>query len=199
MNNETYNGASLRPDTFRLLRSWQDIHRGDTPKSQDCCGQCCSDHANSPLCNVERIDKRKTYSAANMTPEQRTKKNATENRYYAAHSAEIQTRVRTARLKNPEQFLLWSSRNRAKKKGMEFTITVDDITIPELCPYLGIKLEHGQGITLSGSPSLDRIDNSLGYIPGNVEVISHRANSLKRDATSDELTMIATRLADLLC
>jgi hypothetical protein len=36
-------------------------------------------------------------------------------------------------------------------------------------------------------PTLDRIHNYLGYIRGNVEVISWRANHLKSDSTLDEL------------
>jgi hypothetical protein len=41
------------------------------------------------------------------------------------------------------------------------------------------------------SPSLDRIDNSKGYVKGNVAVISFRANTLKNNATADELRAIA--------
>jgi hypothetical protein len=40
------------------------------------------------------------------------------------------------------------------------------------------------------SPSLDRIDNSKGYIEGNVIVVSWRANNLKRDASIQELQKI---------
>jgi hypothetical protein len=37
----------------------------------------------------------------------------------------------------------------------------------------------------------DIIDNSQGYIPGNVILISRRANRLKGDATPDELQKLA--------
>jgi hypothetical protein len=40
------------------------------------------------------------------------------------------------------------------------------------------------------SPSLDRIDPSRGYIPGNVQVISNRANLLKRDGTLREIVLL---------
>lgn len=40
------------------------------------------------------------------------------------------------------------------------------------------------------SPSLDKIIPSLGYVPGNVRIISARANLLKNDATVDELRAI---------
>jgi hypothetical protein len=52
-------------------------------------------------------------------------------------------------------------------------------------------------LTVIESPTLDRIDNSKGYIVGNVWVISMRANRLKSDATVDELMMLATNLREL--
>jgi hypothetical protein len=88
--------------------------------------------------------------------------------------------------------LLSSAKRRAKDKGIEFSITDEDIVIPEKCPALGLVLRSGQGITGSDcSPSLDRIDNSKGYIKGNVAIISFRANTLKNSATARELKLIA--------
>lgn len=98
---------------------------------------------------------------------------------------------------DPRKKLLYAARKRAKQNGLECTITVEDIVIPELCPALGIKLEARIGAgrqnreDISGSPSLDRIDNSKGYIPGNVAVISLRANMIKTDATAAELKAVA--------
>ena len=74
---------------------------------------------------------------------------------------------------------------------MEHTITVVDVIIPDLCPMLGIPLAMSVGAPSNNSPSLDRIDSSKGYIPGNVWVISHKANSMKRDATREELLTFA--------
>ena len=73
---------------------------------------------------------------------------------------------------------------------MEYNITVDDIPMPEYCPVLGIKLEVGIGKRQWSSPSIDRIDNTKGYIVGNVMIISLRANALKNDASIDEIRMI---------
>ena len=91
------------------------------------------------------------------------------------------------------QKLYYAARQRANMKGHEFTITLDDIVVPECCPVFGFKLAPtiGQGrlplSMLERSPSLDRIDNSKGYVPGNVCVISLRANNVKKDATLNEL------------
>jgi hypothetical protein len=91
--------------------------------------------------------------------------------------------------KNPASRLLSSAKTRAKKRGLEFNLELEDIVIPEYCPILGLKLKQG-GFNSPNSPSLDRVDNSKGYIKGNVKVISHRANSIKRDATLEELQAI---------
>ena len=91
--------------------------------------------------------------------------------------------------------LLHHAKQRAEKMGWEFTITEEDIYIPETCPVLGMELivqsPRGKGGGSAGSPSLDRINPALGYIPGNVQVISHLANTMKCNATPEELLMFA--------
>ncbi len=48
-------------------------------------------------------------------------------------------------------------------------------------------MEQNIGKPKANSPTIDRVDNTKGYIPGNVAVISYRANCLKRDSSLDEL------------
>jgi hypothetical protein len=93
---------------------------------------------------------------------------------------------------NPVIALLRGAKERARLYGTEFRITLADITMPTHCPVLGLKLEHGSGKggAISASPSLDRIDSSMGYVPGNVRVISKRANTLKNNATVAELALV---------
>jgi hypothetical protein len=83
-----------------------------------------------------------------------------------------------------QRYLLSRSFSRAKRLGLEFNITAEDITIPERCPVLGLKLASNSG---DASPSVDRMDSTKGYVKGNVRVISWRANNLKSDATLVEL------------
>ena len=85
-------------------------------------------------------------------------------------------------------------KHRAKKKGIEFTITEDDIHIPTHCPILGIELRRSPRGFADASPALDRIYNTKGYVPGNVHVISTRANRLKSDASIEELRAIVDYL-----
>ena len=82
---------------------------------------------------------------------------------------------------------------RAKKQNIPFDIDINDVVIPEICPILGIKLMPKRGLKKGyypDSPSLDRIIPNLGYIKGNVRVISARANLLKNDASLKELELI---------
>ena len=88
---------------------------------------------------------------------------------------------------NMELHLVNSSRNGSKQRGLEHTITVDDVVIPTHCPLLGVELVYG-------NTSLDRIDNTKGYVPGNVEVLSSQANYMKRNATINELKTFATNI-----
>lgn len=92
-----------------------------------------------------------------------------------------------------EAYMLHRSRSRAKKKGFEHNITIDDIIIPKMCPLLNIPLFKGQECVIPNSPTLDRIDSSKGYIKGNVWVISYKANTIKSNATIEELETIASR------
>ena len=91
---------------------------------------------------------------------------------------------------NPKAQMIRRLRTRAKQKGLEFSLTAGDIDIPAFCPVLGIPLNQGTGGLTGNSPSLDRVDNSKGYVKGNVRVISNRANSIKRDATLQELEQL---------
>jgi hypothetical protein len=95
-------------------------------------------------------------------------------------------------LNNPEAGMVFKARQRAKQLGVPCTIKRSDIVIPEMCPVLGVRLVKGRGGPCDSSPSLDRIIPSLGYVPGNVRVISQRANRIKNDATSLELRLVAS-------
>ena len=90
--------------------------------------------------------------------------------------------------------MFWDAKKRAKAKGIPFTIAAADISIPDTCPLLGIPLARSPGFRTAVSPSLDRIKPELGYVPGNVWVISYRANTLKNDASIDELKRLVAAM-----
>lgn len=91
--------------------------------------------------------------------------------------------------KNPFRYLIRSAKARAKAFGVPFDLKEGDLVIPDCCPVLGIRLTPVREglVNRPSSPSLDRIIPELGYVRGNVTVISWRANSIKRDATVDEI------------
>lgn len=94
--------------------------------------------------------------------------------------------------KNPEKLLLYEARKRAKEFNLPITITEEDIIIPEFCPVSGIKLVRGSvDNNRDRCPSLDRKVPELGYVPGNVAVISYRSNRIKNDGTAEEHRRIA--------
>lgn len=100
---------------------------------------------------------------------------------------------------DPRYQMLRNARKKARDRGLNFNLSIYDIPIPPLCPILGIELRVSSdriGPT-DNSPSLDRIDNSKGYVRGNVHVISYRANSIKRDSSIEELQKIVDYLKAL--
>lgn len=111
-------------------------------------------------------------------PDNRTR-TGFQTRCKGCHTRSLTTSYR----KHPEKYLLRAARKRAQEKGVPFTLTLGDIHIPDVCPVLGLPLEpiRSDIHQRAGSPSIDEIIPGRGYVPGNVAVISWRANSLKRD------------------
>ncbi len=103
------------------------------------------------------------------------------------------------RKNNPIKALLSGAKSRAKFAGIEFSITENDITLPDKCPILGIELKSGFGMGFGrllhekdSRFSIDRIDNQRGYTSDNVIIVSYRANRLKSDASLEEIKKIAS-------
>jgi hypothetical protein len=93
-----------------------------------------------------------------------------------------------------EYEMLCQAKKRSKKKGLSFNLEISDIQIPERCPLLGIEIWFSGQVQTAASPSLDRINSALGYVKGNVWVISHRANTIKSNATLEEIELLASNL-----
>lgn len=77
--------------------------------------------------------------------------------------------------------LMIECRSRARKAGLPFNLTEEDLDVPLLCPVLGIPLYRTRGERADNTPTVDRVINRLGYVKGNVCIISWRANRLKYD------------------
>lgn len=107
-------------------------------------------------------------------------------------SVKPEQRARTAawRRRHPELSHYHATRLRAQKHGIPFDLLPEDVIVPERCPVLGIPFVRGTKTLCDGSPTLDRMIPSLGYVRGNVTVISARANRIKSDASLAELRRV---------
>ena len=79
---------------------------------------------------------------------------------------------------------------RAARKGIPFDLTTDDLVFPAVCPVLGIPIRARSGSFSDNSPSVDRTIPALGYVKGNVVIMSYRANRIKCHASLDDLRKI---------
>ena len=105
---------------------------------------------------------------------------------------EIKERKALYTAKNKRMILLGLARTRARRKGLEFNISENDIEWGTHCPVLGIEIDYSvRGKHKDNSPTLDRSDNRKGYVRGNVCVISFRANEIKSNGTAEELRLVA--------
>lgn len=98
--------------------------------------------------------------------------------------------------------LLYSARRRAKTKGLDFNLELLDVVIPTLCPILGCELQvsgRSRGTNRGRWPTIDRIDNDKGYTKNNIQVISFKANTMKNNASVDELKSFARYINESLC
>lgn len=100
-------------------------------------------------------------------------------------------RRKSYRARFPLRELIRFCKSRAKKSRTPIDIEEADFDhLPTHCPILGVPLRYGgngKGRQDDNSATIDRIDNSKGYVKGNVLIVSWRANRLKNDANAEEL------------
>jgi hypothetical protein len=105
-------------------------------------------------------------------------------------------------LRTTPEYKMWSgAKARARKKNLEFAISVDDVKIPAMCPLLGVPLVRKSGKNGNcgpNSPSLDRKNPEKGYVPNNIWVISHMANTAKSNLSLFQLKKLVDALEHVL-
>lgn len=99
---------------------------------------------------------------------------------------------------------LHEARKRAAFKNLPFDITFDYLKsiypADSKCPALSIEMVWGGGESGSrNSPSLDRTVPAKGYVKGNVVWMSLLANSIKSDATPDQVIRVGEYLKGTNC
>lgn len=112
-----------------------------------------------------------------------------DNPAYAASQRET---ARQWRSNNLTRTMHNSAKNNSVARGLEFSIEISDITVPETCPVYGFLLDTRSGKRNDRSASLDRVNNDKGYIPGNVVVISWKANRDKRSLSYSQVLSLAS-------
>lgn len=94
-----------------------------------------------------------------------------------------------------------AAKGRAKKSDIPFDLDLEFVT--ELFYQQGGKcaLTGEDMIPKSGrtSPSLDKMNPSLGYVRGNVQWTTWKANCIKQDMTMDELFEFCKKVIELRC
>ena len=89
------------------------------------------------------------------------------------------------------------AKRRAELKGWDFNLTndyIEDIFPKDwICPVFKTKMKINGGDT---SPSIDRVDSTKGYIQGNIQWISYRANVIKNNGTIEEHEAIIKYMKD---
>ena len=89
-------------------------------------------------------------------------------------------------------------RSRSKEENRECTVDAkylksifpQDKRCPIFKTLFKVGTGNGQPKSTDVSPSIDRIDNTLGYIQGNIQWVSMRANMIMYNATPDEVMAV---------
>jgi hypothetical protein len=159
---------------------------------------------NSKVCNICKVEKnykdfRRVYGLITGPNKGkfigwRTKQN---NDYRASRCLKCEAKVSEKKyVSNPFPQMRSNAKIRAKADGAKFNISTEYIKsiFPknQKCPVLGVKFDMGYklGKTNKYAPSLDKIIPELGYVEGNVKIVSLIVNRLKSDANYDDMEKI---------
>jgi hypothetical protein len=119
-------------------------------------------------------------------------------RYYERNREAANARSRAWYNENIQKVLWAAAKRRAARFNLPFNIEPSDIEIPKRCPVFGVELTSARGLGAQPtSPSLDRIHPEMGYVRGNIAVISKRANDIKSYGTAAEHRQVAAWLDNL--
>lgn len=99
----------------------------------------------------------------------------------------------------PKEYIVWyRAKSNSKDGGYDFNLEVEDIIIPTHCPFLNMELSFDvEDKNSYNYYSIDRIDSSKGYVKGNIQIISRLANTMKNNATKDQLITFANNILKL--
>lgn len=150
--------------------------------------------------NKESLTKQRTYRAVNADKVRANANNYRKQKLLTdpIYRAKVNAGQRSRYERYAIDRMLRNAKVRANKNGLDFTLNPDNLVIPDICPILQIPLFTGTKGDYSNSPSLDRIDNTKGYVDGNVAIISSLANSMKNCATIEQLQTFAKNIGEYI-
>lgn len=160
------------------------------------CTKCNKSKEFSEFYNSKSTNDGLTYSCKKCMTEYRHK-NKKKNKEYARILRETNpqkvrdTNIKSYRNKDPRIKVFQGCKQRAKARSIYFDLKLEDIVIPDKCPYLKVPFIIGTKDNYQYTHSIDRIDNSKGYVKDNIEIITMKANSMKNNASNEELIQFA--------
>ena len=120
---------------------------------------------------------------------------AEKKEYWVENHEHIKARKQRHDRSNPRAAATDLVCGRAKMKGRAVDREyLESLPCPTHCPILGtpIDFRRGEGNRdRRNTASFDRKDSARGYVSGNVEIISAKANTMKQDANIEELQAFA--------
>lgn len=126
------------------------------------------------------------------------------SKYYLKNRDKFLLKARQQRLRDPKRYWAVNAASAAKKRanylGLPFDIDADYVVsiLTDKCPVFGTVFKyHGNGVGNKQSATLDRLKPKLGYVRGNLVVISRLANCIKQDAGHSEIRRVADWLEKL--
>ncbi len=94
-----------------------------------------------------------------------------------------------------EQEIYLKIKKKSISENLDFNIERTDIFVPTFCPYLGITLSYDKKNNKKNYYySIDMIDNSLGYVKDNVQIISKLAKNIKNILSNEELILFSENI-----
>ena len=102
------------------------------------------------------------------------------DRYWAdPDAARVSNKASRTRLKNTPKYIHTKYRGSARKRGLEFTLTMEQFMTfwQKPCHYCGAEIK---------TIGLDRVDNSVGYVFENIVPCHYRCNLMKSNLTQEE-------------
>ena len=149
---------------------------------------------------VERSSARRWYAENGDANRERIREAS--RRWKADNPEKNAESLRRWAIEYPAKRLLQKCMQNAKKRSLTFALSLECVAAmlaPMVCSATGLPLhwEHeGASKANPWTPSIDRLDCSKGYVPGNVRVVCWAFNCMRADFPDEVVLTLAKALVD---